>query len=138
MEFNGVKVALYCEGELIVIQRDDKPGLRYTGMWDFPGGGREGKETPVETAQREIQEELGIAIPDAGFTYQREYPSMDYPDQRAFFLVAKISKSDVDKIVFGNEGQGWDFMSPTNVLERTDVVPGMKGRLQDYLDSNLQ
>lgn len=32
----------------------------YPGAWDFPGGGVEEGETPLETARRECQEEAGL------------------------------------------------------------------------------
>ncbi len=37
------------------------------GCWDFPGGGREGEETPAETARREAREEIGF-VPDGDMT----------------------------------------------------------------------
>jgi hypothetical protein len=38
-EFSGAKVALLYNGKLIMQLRDDKPGLRFSNMWDFPVGG---------------------------------------------------------------------------------------------------
>ncbi|WP_162869177.1 NUDIX domain-containing protein, partial [Escherichia coli] len=45
--FGGAKIALLCDGRLLVYQRDDKPGIPWPGMWDLPGGGRENGETPL-------------------------------------------------------------------------------------------
>lgn len=84
MEFNGTKVAILCGDKLVMSLRDNKPGLRFANMWDFPGGGREGKETPIECAIREIDEELGIQLTPAAFVWQKEYPAMHDPTQKAF------------------------------------------------------
>ena len=46
MDFHGVKVAVLVGDKLLMHLRDDKPGLFNANMWDFPGGGREGNETP--------------------------------------------------------------------------------------------
>ena len=134
MEFHGVKVALIFKDKLVMQHRDNKPGLLNSNMWDFPGGGREGNETPVECALREIQEEFGIKLEASSFVWQKDYPAQKDPNQRAFFLVANISKENVDAIHFGNEGQGWDFMDYNTFFERSDVVEAIKGRFRDYLD----
>ena len=45
--FHGVKAALLFGDKILVYKRDDKPGLRFANLWDMPGGGREGDETPL-------------------------------------------------------------------------------------------
>jgi 8-oxo-dGTP diphosphatase len=136
MNFNGVKVALFNNEKLIMQLRDNKPGLRFANMWDFPGGGREGEETPVECAIREIREEFGITVPETSFVWEKEYPSMHDPTQKAYFMVARVEDDTVKNIHFGSEGQRWDFMDIKNFFDSNDVVPHLKGRLKDYLDSN--
>lgn len=42
MDFTGAKAALFCRASVLVCLRDEKPGLRWPGLWDLPGGGREG------------------------------------------------------------------------------------------------
>jgi 8-oxo-dGTP diphosphatase len=134
MEFIGVKVALFSNGKLVMQLRDNKPGLRFANMWDFPGGGREGAESPVECAIREIKEELDITLEPSRFIHEREYPAMHDDTLRAFFLVAEISQEEANNIVLGEEGQRWGFMEVEEFFAREDVVPGLKGRLKDYLN----
>src|SRR5690606_34782771 len=43
--FSGAKIALVCGGRLVTYQRDAKPSIPWPGLWDLPGGGREGVET---------------------------------------------------------------------------------------------
>ena len=54
-------------GRYLYQQRDDIPGLMYAGMIGLFGGHREGTETPLECAQREIHEETGITFPPEQF-----------------------------------------------------------------------
>ena len=136
--FDGVKIALFFENQLLVYLRDDKPGLRFANMWDFPGGGRENNETPIECAQREVSEEFAINIKPDAIIWKREYPAMHDVNLKAYFLVACITKGDIDKIQLGEEGQKWDLMSIDSFLTRDDVVPGLKGRLKDYLKEKKQ
>lgn len=134
MEFHGVKVALLSEDKLLMHLRDNTPGLFNANMWDFPGGGREGEETPIECAIRETQEEFGITLTPKSFVWKKEYPAQKDPNQKAYFLVAKISQQDVNSIVLG-EGQKWALLDQNSFFARTDVIEALKGRFKDYLDS---
>lgn len=136
IDFNGAKVAVLYENKLVMQLRDDKPGLRFANMWDFPGGGRENLETPKECAIREIQEELGIALRPEVFVWEKQYPAMHDPNQKAYFLVAKVTQTDIENIQFGSEGQRWDLFSQKLFFESSDVVPDLKGRFKDYLEEN--
>ena len=134
-EFNGVKIALLNGNDLLMIQRDDKPGLRYAGLWDFPGGARENRETPEECAFREVDEELGITLKPEQVMWSKAHPAMHDKNVKAYFLVAQISDDDIDNIVFGDEGQGWKMFSIDDFLSSDKVVEPLKGRLRAYLRS---
>ena len=60
--FVGAKAALFCGNALLACLRDTHPGLPWPGMWDLPGGGREGDESPEDCLLRELAEELGLTI----------------------------------------------------------------------------
>jgi 8-oxo-dGTP pyrophosphatase MutT (NUDIX family) len=45
----------------VLTRRTEFPGDVHSGQISFPGGSREPGETPVQTALRETQEELGLA-----------------------------------------------------------------------------
>ena len=59
-DFTGCKIALICGDKVLTILRDDKDDIPCPNMWELPGGGREGNESPFECAAREVYEELGI------------------------------------------------------------------------------
>ena len=65
MEFSGCKIALICDDKLLTILRDDISTIPWPNMWELPGGGREGEETPFECVQREVFEELGLKLEEA-------------------------------------------------------------------------
>ena len=132
-DFVGVKIALLVDDKLVMILRDNKPDLRFAGMWDFPGGGREGSETPVECAMREVEEELLLKFPESSIVWQKEVESMHDPSLKAYFIVAKLSEENIKPIKLGEEGQEWVLMSVDDFFSRDDVVPKLKDRLRAYL-----
>ena len=79
------RVILYnSENDAMLLIHRLKNGRDY---WVIPGGGAEGNETPVETALREIEEELNIQLKPADLTHLLEYKSQE----NEHFFYAEIS-----------------------------------------------
>ena len=135
MEFTGVKAALFYNDNLLVYQRDDKPGLRFAGLWDFFGGGREGHETVYECIARELREELEITIEPSQIIFQKTFPAMHDPSLTAYFVAIKLTDENVNQLHFGSEGQQYSFTSVTDFFTHNEkYVPFLKQRLESYLE----
>jgi 8-oxo-dGTP diphosphatase len=50
-------------GRVLIAARP--PGKPFAGRWEFPGGKRNGGETPRDALERELAEELGIVVGEA-------------------------------------------------------------------------
>jgi 8-oxo-dGTP diphosphatase len=135
--FCGTKAALFYQDSLLVYLRDDKPGLPFAACWDFPGGGREGQESPFACLQRETREEFGILLQPAQIIWQRRYPSWHQVGAHSVFMVGKLAAAQAEAIQFGEEGQCWGWMSTTDYLAQIAAVPYLQQRLQDYLATLL-
>jgi len=138
-DFVGAKVALFVGERLLITLRDDFEGLPYRGLWDFPGGGREAGETPEQTVLREVREEVGLEVPETALIWKRFYPAMflrdtDQDGAQVCFFVAKVPAAMASRVVFGDEGQGWAFVSLKGFLGMSHVVPSYAARLQDWID----
>jgi 8-oxo-dGTP diphosphatase len=131
--FHGAKIALLCGDRLIAYRRDHTPGIPNPGLWDLPGGGREGDETPEACALREVEEEFDLRLDPASIHWRRRYPSIDHPGHQGWFLAAFITAADVDAVRFGLEGERWELMPIADFLVREDAVPALRDRLADYL-----
>lgn len=130
-DFMGAKMALFVGGALLVLQRDDRPGLLWPGYWDLPGGGREGRETPVETILRETHEEFGLRVPVAQIRWARA--ATNSIGRTVWFFVGHLPSSAEEQVRFGEEGQGWALMSPEVYRAHPKAVPQFQQRLGDYL-----
>ena len=133
-DFTGCKIALFCGDKLLTILRDDKASIPWPNMWELPGGGREGDESPFECAAREVFEELGIHLTEDCLLWSKVYSSMLFEGKESVFLVGKLAQEQFDKIVFGDEGQGYKLMSIEEFLGSDKVVPQLQGRVRDYLE----
>lgn len=131
--FTGVKAALLDGDRLLVYQRDNKPGLRFAGLWDFFGGGREGNETPYECLVRELNEELKITVAQDQVIFNEIFPAMHDPSQDAYFMVVFLAEKNILEMKFGSEGQACKFVSIDEFLQSGDFVPDLRPRLQSYL-----
>ncbi|MEP5728725.1 MAG: NUDIX hydrolase [Sulfitobacter sp.] len=133
--FGGAKVALFLGQQLVVILRDEKPGLPYPGHWDFPGGGREGPETAFECMARECAEELGLTLRGEDVMWSRSFETEDGVN---WFFVAQLPESAVHGIVFGKEGQRWQLMGVGEYLDHPKAIQRFKDRLRVALDGGLR
>ncbi|MFN7055180.1 NUDIX domain-containing protein [Hyphomonas sp.] len=131
--FSGTKMALICETSLIAYLRDDKPGIPFPGMWDLPGGGREGAESPIECALRELEEEFGLLLDPACIRQVRRYHNPARTGLDTYFCIAAAEASDIARIRFGDEGQHWRLMGIEEFISHPNAVPHLQQRLAEML-----
>lgn len=136
-DFTGCKIALLCDGQILTILRDDKPTIPWPNLWELPGGGREGNETPFECVAREVYEELSIQLSNDDVIWSSIYPSMLDENKKSVFLVGQLTQEQFDSIVFGDEGQAYKLMPIEEFLKSKQAVPQLQGRLRDYLEESL-
>jgi mutator protein MutT len=84
-EFTGIRVdsagrrdvvigVVTRDGKVLVCQRPE--GKSFAGLWEFPGGKREGGETLEDCLRRELWEELALRVTPVGAlpTIDHDYP----------------------------------------------------------------
>lgn len=128
MDFTGAKAALFCGASVLVYLRDEKPGLRWPGLWDLPGGGREDRESPEDCLLRELEEEFGLRLSADRLVWRRVFPSMVETGRTSIFFGGWLSQQEVASVRFGDEGQGWELMSVEQFLGHPLGVPEMQRR----------
>lgn len=132
-EFTGCKLAYIFNGQLLVYKRDNFAHIPFPDLWDFPGGGREGNETPEECVLRELKEEFGISLSESRLVFKKKVP--DYLNTgNSFFFVAEGLQTEIDAVVFGSEGQCWQLMDVDVYLSHPQAIPVLKTRLLGFLN----
>lgn len=132
-DFTGCKLAYIVDNKLLVYLRDNVAHIPFPGMWDFPGGGRDGDETPEECVLRELREEFGIELDASRLVYKQRV--MNHTNTGySFFFVAEGNAAEIKAIVFGSEGQYWQLMDIQEFLDHPLVSPVLKPRLDSYLN----
>jgi 8-oxo-dGTP diphosphatase len=130
---SGARIALVCGGRLVSYRRDVKPTIPWPGLWDLPGGGREGAETPAECALREVHEEFGLVLTADRVHWRRAYPGALAAQRTSWFLAAQIAEEEVASIRFGDEGQYWQMMTFDEFLGHPEAIDHLQARFSDYL-----
>lgn len=129
-QFVGAKAALFQGNRLLTYLRDDRADLPWPGMWDLPGGGREGDETPEHCLLRELAEEFGLRLTPDRLTYRRLWPSMTGAALPGVFFAGDLTAAEVAAIRFGREGQRWQMMPVATFLCHPRSVPALIARVQ--------
>ncbi len=110
--------------EILLAKRPDH--LHKGGLWEFPGGKVEAGESAVEALRRELVEELGITVQEAGPLLEVPYV---YPEKTVLLDVYLVSLFAGEPE--GKEGQAIRWVSLTAL--RDFAFPEANAPIVDYL-----
>jgi len=99
------------QGEILLLLRDNDPGIAYPNCWTLVGGKVEEGETPKTAAHREMLEEIGVDI-DVTFwkKYDRKHP---YAIVEQHIYLGKIDLPR--ELLTLGEGQDFHFFSSSEI-----------------------
>jgi 8-oxo-dGTP diphosphatase len=124
-------------GSKILLYRRDKNTTSFPLHLDLPGGGRENDETPFETFQREVKEELGVSISADNLQFSCAYVNTKEPGKTSYFFVSRPLSLDESAIMLGDDGVEWLLMTPEEFVVREDAIPHQQKRVIKYLTGSL-
>ncbi|PIN91669.1 hypothetical protein COU56_04900 [Candidatus Pacearchaeota archaeon CG10_big_fil_rev_8_21_14_0_10_31_9] len=124
--YSGVMIE-NSEGKLLFQLRDNNPTISNPNKWSLFGGGIEKGEAPIETAIREIKEELGLTLNKTKLKllFKKESPS----GNRYVFYYKLYSLPKNLKI---NEGEHFEFLSLFELIFRRNVVNSLRAFIFIY------
>ncbi len=122
------------EGRLLLQQRDDDVPPAGYGRWAIPGGGREGDESPRETALREFEEETSVPLQRLRFlaTFGRaELPGMPADRVHVFFADDDVAPGDLHV----GEGLALQFWTPAEI-QHLPIDPRTRSVIERFVASD--
>lgn len=128
-DFVGAKLVLTCGADLLVSLRDDFDHIPWPAHWDLPGGGRDGTETALACALRELTEEFGLHLPAARLAGPVAYPYPGGAGLVSVYFRGEITQAEIAAIRFGTEGQCWRMMPVAEYLTHPRAVPHFPARV---------
>ena len=114
------------KGEVLLIQREDRPDIPAPGKWTLVGGHVEPNEGLEEALVREVEEEIGFLLQ----SYER-FGEFHDKGARRHVYVGRIEKP-LEELTLG-EGQDFGFFSPEYALKNLDLSEPTKRCLRAHL-----
>ena len=109
-----VTILPYSNGKVLLQLRDFNPRIVYPGCWGFFGGTVESGETPLQSAKRELSEEIGH-VPKEIYALSKD--SVSAPDEMmmySFYAPLEIRPTEI----ILNEGMDFGLFSFQEILSK--------------------
>ena len=109
-----VTILPYSNGKVLLQLRDFNPRIVYPGCWGFFGGTVESGETPLQSAKRELSEEIGH-VPKEIYALSKD--SVSVPDEvmmYSFYAPLEIRPTEI----ILNEGMDFGLFSFQEILSK--------------------
>jgi 8-oxo-dGTP diphosphatase len=123
--------------QVLLIQRDEKPGLEFPGYWTLPGGRVEENETARAAILRELQEEIGVT-PEITLWKIYNRPHHRLINNKVIIIeqhvYAGFITMSASEIVL-NEGQAVDYFSAGEIVDLR-LAYGFDKLLLEFLQVN--
>ena len=125
---DGVTAVIINKGKILLLKRASFPLMSHKGVWSFLTGGRERKERHIETAYREIKEEINVDKSQLKLILKDKMVTLTDPKEKIqwnnrFFIFQ--SKTRKVKLDLENRAYKWvtlkQLQAHENVL--TDYIP---------------
>jgi len=120
--------------EVLLLLRDQKPGLEFAGFWTLLGGRVEEGETTEMAAHRELLEETGLELPLSPWkTYKRRHQSRDLVIQQHVYVGQ--TDREIQDMHLG-EGQALRYFSQQEIVS-LPIAYGFDTLLEDFFHKKL-
>ena len=109
-----VTILPYSNGKVLLQLRDFNPRIVYPGCWGFFGGTVESDETPLQSAKRELSEEIGH-VPKEIYALSKD--SVSVPDEvmmYSFYAPLEIRPTEI----ILNEGMDFGLFGFQEILSK--------------------
>ena len=108
-QFSAMVVVIDDMGRVLLLHRLDKPEVKFSNQWGFPGGGSNANEDPLQTAIRETYEETGLRIDPGNLNllYKKRTGG-----KNVYFFACNVYSGKVDPEKVKQEHQNFAWVDP--------------------------
>ncbi len=121
-------ILLNDKNQILLILRDNNPGIPYPNMWDLPGGHVEDGENPEQAIRREMREELELELGEISLFKEYHHQAFDE------YVFLKKIELDPSAMIF-HEGQRLSYFN-CNEIKRLHLAYSYDTILQEFFDSS--
>ncbi len=120
------------EGDKFLVVKRNKNEIAYPGLWSFPGGKVEKKETVFQALQREVAEEVGLEIEEHK-KFIKDYTFVR-PDGHNVvgFCFEVVAKSE--NVRLSPEFEDWKWITPGELVSLRHI-DGMEEEVMIVFES---
>ncbi len=104
---DGIFAIIIHDKKILLLKRRSLPIIINPGIWSFLSGGRDGKEQYIETACREINEEVGLKAPQLKLLAKTKVLLKAEKTKRAWPNHLFIFRSSTDRIKLDLENSAY-------------------------------
>jgi 8-oxo-dGTP diphosphatase len=96
------------KNKILLMLRDDKPGISSPNCWGLIGGHVEPGEKPDDAIVREVAEETNLKINNKILLFHSEF-SIDTGKKEFFFYHIPLTQANIKNVQLMDEGQALEF-----------------------------
>ena len=104
---DGIVAIIIYKNKLLLLERRNLPIILNPGIWAFLSGGRDGKEKYLDTAYREIKEEVKLSKQHLKLLYKAKVYLKEERKKIIWANELFIFRSDTDKIKLDMENKAY-------------------------------
>ncbi len=118
----GIAAVIVCRKRLLLLKRRRIPFINNPGIWSFLFGGMKKGEKPIETAYREIQEEVRLGRGHLRMVESRRVVVFDPHKRQRWQNWFFVFVSDYDGVVKNYESADVRWASLNDILNKRDYT----------------
>lgn len=132
----ATKLALFHDGRILAIKRDDFPDIPYPAHWDLPGGEIDPGETPLECGLRELAEEVALTLPPERLSLFGSRLWVDRPDKLMWYFSGTLTETEANSVRLGDEGTELIWMPIAEFVRNPLTVPAFRHIVEEIIQSS--
>lgn len=127
----SVAVAIVIDEKVLLVKRSLSSTVG-SGMWQIPGGKVDAGESPLNAAEREICEELGLYLDEVAFIHVSTIKTKNLKNNNMmnlFLYMYRANDTLLSDIALNSENEEWEMLPLSSIISDSKVYLGYNKQL---------